>query len=193
VSARYIKVGNTINPSDKTFRVTDLDPLIAYVHIPEKEFPKLAPRQTADVIVDALGGTKFPGTIARISPTVDPQTGTFRAQLEIPDPTRQLKPGMFARVNIVYERRENALQLPRSALLDADGEQSVFVIVNGKAEQRHIRTGLTNSGMVEVLEGLKGDEQVVVVGQAGLKTGTAVKVVDTSAATPATAANAESR
>jgi membrane fusion protein (multidrug efflux system) len=74
---------------------------------------------------------------------------------------------MFARVNIVYERRENALQLPRNAMLDADGEQSVFVIVNGKAEQRHIRTGLTNSGMVEVLEGLKGDEQVVVVGQAG--------------------------
>jgi membrane fusion protein (multidrug efflux system) len=193
VSARYIKVGNTINPSDKTFRVTDLDPLIAYVHIPEKEFPKLAPKQTAEVVVDALGGTKFAGTIARISPTVDPQTGTFRAQLEIPDPTRRLKPGMFARVNIVYERRENALQLPRNAMLDADGEQSVFVIVNGKAEQRHIRTGLTNSGMVEVLEGLKGDEQVVVVGQAGLKTGTAVKVVDTTAPATTAAASTGSR
>src|SRR5688572_1538259 len=81
VSARHIKVGNTISPNDPTFRVTDLDPLIAYVHIPEKEFPKLAPHQVADVIVDALSGTKFTGTIARISPTVDPQTGTFRAQL----------------------------------------------------------------------------------------------------------------
>ena len=191
VSARHIKVGNTISPNDPTFRVTDLDPLIAYVHIPEKEFPKLAPKQTADVIVDALGGTTFPGTIARISPTVDPLTGTFRAQLEIPDPSRRLKPGMFARVNIVYERRENALQLPRNAMLDADGEQSVFVIVKGKAEQRHIRTGLTNSGMVEVLEGLKGDEQVVVVGQAGLKTGTAVRVVEADAA--AVPANAKAR
>ncbi len=64
VSARHIKVGNTISPNDPTFRVTDLDPLVAYVHIPEKEFRKLAPGQTADVIVDALGGTRFAGTIA---------------------------------------------------------------------------------------------------------------------------------
>jgi membrane fusion protein (multidrug efflux system) len=188
VSARHIKVGNTIEPNTPAFRVTDLDPLIAYVHIPEKEFPKLAPGQAADVMVDALGGTHFEGKIARISPTVDPQTGTFRAEIEVPDQTRRLKPGMFARVNIVYERRENALQVPRNAILDADGDQSVFVIVNGKAEQRHLTTGLTNNGMVEVLDGLKGNEQVVVVGQAGLKTGTAVRIVDAAVASSPTAA-----
>lgn len=178
VSARHIKVGNTIKPNDPTFRVTNLDPLVAYVHIPEKEFRKLAPGQVADVLVDALGGERFEGTISRISPTVDPLKGTFRARVEVPDKTRRLKPGMFARVNIVYERREDALQLPRNSILDADGEQSVFVVVNGKAEQRRIATGLANNGWVEVLEGLEGDERVVVVGQGGLKTGTAVKVVE---------------
>jgi len=116
--------------------------------------------------------------VSRISPTVDPQTGTFRARVEVPDATRRLLPGMFARVNIAYERRENALQLPRTAILDADGEQSVYVVVKDKAEQRKIATGLANSGWIEVLQGLSGDERVVVVGQAGLKTGTAVKVVD---------------
>jgi membrane fusion protein (multidrug efflux system) len=90
---------------------------------------------------------------------------------------------MFARVNIVYERRENALQLPRAAILDADGTQSVFVVADGKAEQRPVKTGLANNGWIEVIEGLDGEERVVVVGQAGLKTGTAVKVVD--AAVPA--------
>lgn len=178
VSARHIKVGNTISPNDPAFRVTNLDPLVAYVHVPEKEYRKLAPGQGAEVIVDALGGEHFAGTISRISPTVDPKTGTFRARIEVPDTTRRLKPGMFARVNIVYERRENALQLPRSSILDADGEQSVFVVVNDRAEQRPIRTGLANNGWVEVLEGLKGDERVVVVGQGGLKSGTAVAVVD---------------
>jgi len=188
VSARHIKVGNTINPNDPTFRVTNLDPLIAYVHVPEKEFRKIAARQPAEIVVDALGGERFAGTIARISPTVDPETGTFRAEVEVPDPSRRLKPGMFARVNIVYERRDDALQLPRNAILDADGEQSVFVVVNGKAEQRRIRTGLANNGWLEVLEGLKGDERVVTVGQAGLKTDTVVKVVDgsTPAGAPAT-------
>lgn len=177
VSARHIKVGNTIKPNDPTFRVTNLDPLLAYVHVPEKEFRKLAPGQPADVVVDALGGERFQGRISRISPTVDPQTGTFRARVEVPDATRHLKPGMFARVNIAYERRDNALQVPRTAIIDADGEQSVFVVAGAKAEQRRISTGLANNGWIEVLDGLKGDERVVVVGQAGLKSGTAVKVV----------------
>ncbi len=138
--------------------------------------------------MDALGGERFAGTISRISPTVDPQTGTFRARVEVPDATRHLKPGMFARVNIVYERRENALQLPRTAIIDADGEQSVYIVAGDKAEQRKITTGLANNGWIEVVAGLKGDERVVVVGQAGLKTGTPVKVVDDSkpAGSPAT-------
>jgi membrane fusion protein (multidrug efflux system) len=182
ISARYIKVGNTITPNTSTFRVTDLDPLVAYVHVPEKEFRKLAPNQKADVVVDALAGERFVGTISRISPTVDPQTGTFRARVEVPDETRRLKPGMFARVNIVYERRDDALQVPRTAILDGDGDQSVYVIVNGKAEQRRVKPGLSNSGWVEIVEGLQGDESVVVVGQGGLKTGTPVKVVEAAVA-----------
>jgi len=131
-------------------------------------------------VVDALGGDRFEGRISRISPTVDPKTGTFRARVEVPDTSRRLKPGMFARVNIVYERRENALQVPRAAILDADGEQSVYVAADGKAEQRRVATGLANNGWVEVIEGLDGSELVVVVGQAGLKTGTPVNVVDAS-------------
>jgi membrane fusion protein (multidrug efflux system) len=190
VSARYIKLGNTIAQNAPTFRVTDLDPLVAYVHIPEKEFRKLAPQQTAEIVVDALGGERFAGAISRISPTVDPKTGTFRARVEVPDPSRRLKPGMFGRVHIVYERREDALQLPRAAIVDADGEQSVFVVEDGKAAQRPVRTGLASNGWVEVVEGLDGTEKVVVVGQGGLKTGTAVKVVDatTPAVGPATSA-----
>jgi membrane fusion protein (multidrug efflux system) len=194
VSARYIKIGNTIAEGTPAFRVTNLDPLVAYVHIPEKEFRKLAPQQSAEVVVDALGGARFAGTISRISPTVDPKTGTFRARVEVPDPSRRLKPGMFARVNIVYERRQQALQLPRTAILDADGEQSVFVVADGKAEQRHVRTGLVNNGWVEVVDGLDGSERVVVVGQAGLKTGTAVKVVEpANTAVAATAGTVKSK
>ncbi|MGI9247013.1 MAG: efflux RND transporter periplasmic adaptor subunit, partial [Steroidobacteraceae bacterium] len=193
VSARKVIVGNPIKPNDATFTVTDLDPLVAYVHVPEKEFRKIAPGQAAEVVVDALGGDRFVGTISRISPTVDPQTGTFRARVEVADQSRRLKPGMFARVNIVYERRQDALQLPRSAILDADGAQSVFVVANGKAEQRTIRTGLSNGGWMEVSDGLDGSELVVTVGQAGLKTGTPVKVVGEAAPKTAAAGKTEAK
>ncbi|HET9695205.1 MAG TPA: efflux RND transporter periplasmic adaptor subunit [Steroidobacteraceae bacterium] len=191
VSARKIKVGNTIKPNDPTFTVTDLDPLLAYVHVPEKEFRKIAPGQVAEVVVDALGGERFVGNISRISPTVDPQTGTFKARVEVDDQSRRLKPGMFARVNIVYERRQQALQLPRTAILDADGQQSVYVVADGKAEQRVIRTGLANGGWIEVLDGLQGDERVVTVGQAGLKSGTPVRIVEAETPQPAAALAAE--
>jgi membrane fusion protein (multidrug efflux system) len=191
VSARDIKVGNTIKPNDPTFTVTNLDPLLAFVHVPEKEFRKIAPGQPAEVVVDALAGERFVGRISRISPTVDPQTGTFRARVEVDDQSRRLKPGMFARVNIVYERRQDALQLPRTAILDADGQQSVYVVANGKAEQRVIRTGLANGGWIEVLDGLKGEERVVTVGQAGLKSGTPVKIVDDGPPQPTAALAAD--
>ena len=98
---------------------------------------------------------------------------------------------MFARVNIVYERRQDALQLPRTAILDADGQQSVFVVASGKAEQRTIKTGLSNGGWIEVIAGLKGNEQVVTVGQAGLKTGTLVKIVGDGAPKPVAAVAAD--
>jgi membrane fusion protein (multidrug efflux system) len=191
VSSREIKVGNTIKPNDPTFTVTDLDPLLAFVHVPEKEFRRIAPGQVADVIVDALGGDHFVGSISRISPTVDPATGTFRARVEVTDQSRRLKPGMFARVNIVYERRQDALQLPRTAILDADGQQSVYVVADGKAQQKVIKTGLANGGWIEVLDGLEGNERVVTVGQAGLKSGTPVKIVGEGAPKPTAALAAD--
>ena len=93
----------------------------------------------------------------------------------------QLRPGMFARVAIVYERKPNALQIPRTALLDGDGPPKVFVIKDGKASERGVKLGLSNGAWIEVTEGLKDGEQVVVVGQGAIKPGAAVRVVNSSA------------
>jgi len=181
IAARQIKVGNTISAGDATFRVTDLDPLIAYVHVPEREFPRLAAGQLASISVDALGGERFAGRIERVSPIVDAATGTFKATIEVNDERQLLKPGMFARIDVEVDRRRNVLRIPRGALLDEGGSTSVFVVHDGKAEQRPVRTGLSNGGLVEILDGLTGDEQIVVVGQTGLKSGSPVEVVSLKA------------
>jgi RND family efflux transporter, MFP subunit len=178
VSARHIKVGNTINVNDRTFQVTDLDPLIAEVHVPEREFAKLRPEQAATIIVDALAGASFVGRVQRISPTLDAATGTFKATIEVIDPKRELKPGMFARVGIVLERRSAALRIPRGAIVEAEGAPTVFVANGDKAEQRSIKTGLTNAGLIEVIDGLSGDERIVVVGQNGLKSGSSIRLIE---------------
>jgi membrane fusion protein (multidrug efflux system) len=181
LAERHIKVGNTIKPNDVLFRVVDLEPLIAYVHVPERELERLRPGQPAHIQVDAVPGQQFVGRVARLSPVVDPATATFKVTIELDDPSARLKPGMFARVGIVYERREGALQVPRTAIVDSEGQTTVFVVENGKAQQRPIQIGLANAGYVEVTSGLKGAEQVVIVGQGALKSGNAVRVVELDA------------
>ena len=178
IAERFVKVGNTIDVNAITFQVTSLEPLIAYLHVPEREYRRIARGQTAVIEVDALQGSEFSATVARISPDVDPATGTFKITIEVSDPSRRLKPGMFGRINIVYDMHAQALQVPRSAIIDEAGQTSVFIIEDEKAVRRSIKTGYANSGNIEILDGLTGSEMIVVVGQAGLREGSKVAVIN---------------
>lgn len=177
VAARFVKVGQNVPQGTKTFRITDPTPLKASVFVPERELAHLATGQTAVALIDALGGRTFPARVTLVSPAIDPATATFKVTLELEDKQGLLKPGMFARVGIVFERREAALQVPRVALIEADGTSSVFVVADGKAVHRAVTTGLVDGGNIEVTTGVADGEPVVIVGQTGLKDGNAVRVV----------------
>lgn len=180
VAQRFIKLGNTLSPNAPTFHITSLEPLISYLHVPEREYRHIKPGQTAAIQVDALQGTTFEGIVARISPVIDSATGTFKVTVEVTDPTRRLRPGMFGRVEIVYDSHANALQIPRSAIVEDAGDSIVYVVEEGTAHRRVIRTGYVTRGQIEVLEGLADTEQFVLVGQAGLKQGSRVSVINTA-------------
>jgi membrane fusion protein (multidrug efflux system) len=180
VSERFIKLGNTIDENAKAFQVTSLEPLVSYLHVPEREFRRLDPGQTASIVVDALQNTRFDATVARISPVVDAATGTFKITIEVSDKTRRLKPGMFGRIDIVYDTRAMALQIPRSAIVDQGEQSTVFVVTNGEVERRFIQTGYASAGNIEVIDGLSDDDEIVVVGQSNLKDGSKVSVIGTS-------------
>ena len=141
ISERFIKTGNTIDVQSPAFEVTSLEPLVSYLHVPEREYGRLKPGLAATITVDALPGTSFVGTIARSSPVVDAATGTFKLTIEVTDESRRLKPGMFARVSVVSDRRENALKIPRNAIVESDGDSFVFVVTDGVAERRAVQTG----------------------------------------------------
>jgi len=178
ISERFVKMGNTIDVNSPAFQVTSLEPLVSYLHVPEREYRRLVPGQTAALEIDALQGTTFTGSVARISPVVDPQTGTFKITIEVTDPSRRLKPGMFGRIKIVSDMHGNALQIPRSAIIEEAGTSILFVIEDEAANKRIIRTGYAEAGQVEVLEGLADEEIFVTVGQAGLKNGTKVAIIN---------------
>ncbi len=178
VSERYIKIGTTIRVGDPAFRITSLDPLVAYMHVPEREYRQIRAGQPVAIEIDALAGERIFAEVTRISPVVDPQTGTFKITIEIADDERRIKPGMFGRMSIVYDRHENVLQVPRSAVIEERGDEVVFVVEDGEAIRRVVQTGYGSNGMVEITEGLSDTDEVVTVGHVGLKPGARVKVID---------------
>ncbi|HWT14977.1 MAG TPA: efflux RND transporter periplasmic adaptor subunit [Patescibacteria group bacterium] len=128
ISVRMVKEGNLIQVNQGLFRIDDFDPLLAVLNVPERELTTMRPGQSVSMHVDALPGVRFDGTVARVSPVVDAETGTFRVTTEYRDATQRLKSGMFGRVEIVYDQRADALVVPREALIEGDAEAALFVL-----------------------------------------------------------------
>ena len=178
ISERFIKVGNMVQTNAQTFRITDFDPLLAVLYVPERELNKLRVGQRAEVRVDAMAGDVFPGRIKRVSPIVDPETGTFKVTVEVSDRSRQLKPGMFGRVNIVYETRTDAILVPRNAVLTEDDEQTVFAIRDSLAHRTQVVTGFADASMIELVQGVAEGDQVITIGQNNLRDSAHVVVIN---------------
>ncbi|HEX7029778.1 MAG TPA: efflux RND transporter periplasmic adaptor subunit [Gammaproteobacteria bacterium] len=178
VAARHIKVGNMIEQNAPVFRVTTYEPLIARLHVPERELNKLAVGQAAALRVDALPGQDFEGIVDRVSPVVDANTGTFAVFVALEDTGGKLKPGMFGRLDIVYDVHADAVLVPRAAVVIEDAKSAVFVIRDGHAQRQAVTTGYANNGSVEILDGIQPGDQVVTVGQNSLKDGAPVAVIN---------------
>jgi membrane fusion protein (multidrug efflux system) len=174
VSTRDIKIGQHVDVNDATFRITDTSKLVAYLRIPQTELHKFSPGDPAKVRVDAMPGQAFAATIARISPTIDMRNGTFRATAYIDNVQGLLAPGMFGRFEIAYEQHTDALVIPAAAIVNEDDQAVVYVVEDGSAIRRVIRTGIQSGENVEVLSGLGEQEQIVVTGQGSLRDGSRV-------------------
>ena len=185
VVTRDIKLAQYVTPGTRLFRISDFTPLLCRVEVPEKDLPRVRIGQTAHLEVEAYPDRPFPAAVARLRPTVDPASGTFTVTLEV-EAQGKLRPGMFASVYLETQTRDDVLVIPRDALvLDSLGD-TVYVMVDGIAERREVRLGVRDENSVEVLEGLAGGEQLIVLGQEGLADGTPVAVLgDAPTATPA--------
>lgn len=174
ISARNIKTGTNMKVSEVAFVVSNTSRLVAYLNIPQTELSKFSPGHEATIRVDSMPETDFQGVVARISPTIDTRSGTFRATVYIDNEPGDLAPGMFGRFTISYERHADALVVPTAAVIREDNESVVYVVSDGTAVRRRIETGIESGGMIEILDGLEGNEEIVVTGLAGLRDGSRV-------------------
>jgi membrane fusion protein (multidrug efflux system) len=174
VSSRQVKQGQNLAVGQVAFRITETSELIAYLQIPQAELSKFNAGHSATLEVVAMPDQAYTATIARISPTIDARNGTFRATAIIDNAAGDLAPGMFGSFTIAYEKHENALLIPANAVLDEDDESTVYVVRDGEVVRRIVATGVENNGQIEILDGLRDDEQIVVVGHSGLRNGSKV-------------------
>lgn len=178
ISERFVKAGNMIGTDQQMYHVTDFTPLQAVLHIPEHEMAKIRKDQRAELRVDALPNETFVGHVERISPVVDSETGTFKVTIYVDETRDMLRPGMFGRVKIVYDTRENTRMIPKSAVISEDLAQSVYVIKDSLAFKKEIQTGYTNGSNVEIINGLEDGELVVTIGQGSLQDSSKVNIIE---------------
>ncbi len=180
IAERNAKVGNLTESfqRERMFHIVQQKDLYGIVHLPEKELPRVHKEQTAELTITALGDAKVKAFVERISPVIDSATGTFKVTLRVPNTDNHLKAGMFSQVNLNYDTHQNATLLPRKALLAIDNKMNVFVVDQGKAKKVSVTIGYQEGNFVEVVEGLQGNEQVVITGHQNLKDDAPVEVVN---------------
>lgn len=177
ITKRYLDAGALVTPGNSTlFTLMDLDSVKVVVNILEKDLSRIAEIKKATVTVEAFPGQEYNGIVARTNQALDLSTRTLAVEIDIPNPARELKPGMFANVTLVVDERHDAITLPTMAIMKDDSSSYVYANANNTAQRLRIRTGGEQGSRMEIVEGLNGSEDIITTGQQFVKNGGQVVV-----------------
>ncbi len=193
VIKKFLDEGSQVEPSVSPMlrvpvvMIANIDRVKVLMNVSEKYLGRLKEKAEAEVKVDAYPDEVFFGKITRIAPLVDLATRTLEVEVKVFNKDYRLKPGMFARVNLILEKKENALIVPIKAVLSENSRKFVFVVcpvrketsngVNSSiAHKKKVETGIYQKDSVEIIEGLNAGEKVIIEGNYGLKDGTNVLI-----------------
>lgn len=178
VGLRLVSPGAYVKAGDDIVRLESTGNIKADFRIPETFMSKLRPNQDVAIRLDAYPGEEFRGRVYAVEPVVDERTRTILMRARVPNPSNKLKPGMFVRVVVTLENRQNAITVPEQSIWPQGQDNYVFKVVEGKAVLTKIRIGNRQPGRVEIVSGLQPGDTVVTEGQIKLRDGTPVTVMD---------------
>ncbi|HOD81511.1 MAG: Macrolide export protein MacA [Planctomycetes bacterium ADurb.Bin126] len=187
VGERFVDEGTMLAVNTPIVTILDIQNLLAVIHVIERDYTRIHVGQAASLITDALPGRTFTGTIRRIAPILKDTSRQARVELEVPNASLELKPGMFVRVRLPYAQRDNVTVVPLSALVKREDNEGVFLVDlkddrNGLARFVPVEAGITDSRRAEIVSPRLTGE-VVSLGQHLLQDGSPVVVVGTAKAT----------
>jgi membrane fusion protein (multidrug efflux system) len=177
VTQRLVEYGDLVAPNQPLYEIVDFDSLVAEVFVPEKDVHRVKVGGVARLATPSSGDRLPEGTVERIAPIVDPRSGTVKVTLDLPD-TTGYRPGMFVDVHLVVASDDDALLLPRRALVYDNDEPYAFKMVGTDKVQRVLVVAeVSDREYIKPAKGFAAGDRVVVAGQVGLKDGANVAAV----------------
>jgi RND family efflux transporter MFP subunit len=176
INAKYVEVGGYLAPGTRLFEIVDISRLKLVVNVPESQVVQLKVGQKVPVSTNVYPELKYEGTISFIAAKGDASLN-YPVEIEVPNVTgHQLKAGMFGTASFGLAPQAPQLMIPRAAFFDGISSNTIYVFANGKAEHRLVVPGAVIGEQVQIREGLKEGETVIISGQINLKDGTPVSV-----------------
>lgn len=178
ISQRNVNVGERVTTTQSLLSIVNLNEMIVHVNVPETDMSRCHVGQEVVVTSDFLGDESVQGWVKRISPVVDAASGTFKVTVGIKDGAKKLKPGSFINVHIITHRKENAILIPKDAVIYESDRQFAFTVENDTlAIKNELELGLQDAEKFEVLAGVAVGDTIIMIGQSGLKNRSTVDIV----------------
>jgi multidrug efflux pump subunit AcrA (membrane-fusion protein) len=177
---KYVDGGALVSSSTPIVNLVHTMTVKIVANVLERDIPLLKPGMKATIRTETYPEKLFEGRVARINIGLDLSTRTLQAEIEIPNSNRLLKPGMFARVEVVLLEKTGVLAIPSNAVILDQGERFVYVVEGNKAARRPIVTGIEQDRFLEIKEGLEEGDQVVTRGQEAIRENTTLRVIEGS-------------
>lgn len=172
ISKRTVDPGAWVSQQAPIVSVVSISSLRLIANIVERDLRLVSVGDPAVVEVDAYPGEKFSGRIARIAPILDPATRTAEMEVEVPNADVRLKPGMYARINLLVEHRKGSIVVPKQAVVDYENQRGVFTTTEEtKARFVPVEIGLEEAERVELTKGVKEGDKIVTIGAGSLREG----------------------
>jgi multidrug efflux pump subunit AcrA (membrane-fusion protein) len=179
------QVGATVNQQISLARISGSSALEIKLYVAERFISKVAMDQPCEITLDAWPGEIFRGTVTEVSPVVDPASRTMDVKVNVTNQEDKLKEGMFAKVKLITEQKENIVKIPGSALIQRFGEEYVYVVETDPADPAFriarkciVKPGILIDGVLEIQAGLKPNDEFIVKGQTLLNDGSRINVIE---------------
>lgn len=177
VELPYHTDGVRIDQGQGLLKVMQYDKLLMDVKLPEKHLPEVTVNQMVQIANYNVAKDTIYGRISQISPVINADTRTFQSVLQIENEKQLLRPGMFIKAFILSEKRDGTIVIPKETVISRQDGKIVFTVENGIATEKKITTGLENMDVIEVVDGLKINDRLVISGFETLRNKSKVSII----------------